>query len=348
MKHILPYFLCAALALACAAPEKNEKKAENAPAQKERVDENGLALASLSVINMRENPNYAAELGTQALMGMPVKVHYHDNGYWVCIETPDGYKAWVNEMAIEPVDQERLDSWKASKRVIVTNYYTFFYDAPAANAGHVSDAVWGDVAEYVGTVGNYTKVKLPAGQEAYVPTADVADLREWIDSRSAVIPADASRQQLEQARTRIIETAKTFLGVPYLWGGTSFKGVDCSGLAKSAYFLNGYMLLRNASQQYKTGEPVDVSEGLDNLEPADLVFFGSEATAERPERITHVAIYMGGGKIIHSSQVVRINSLIEGEPDYYSRKPIRACRILGNQDCGKGVVSLAKSGVYFE
>ena len=345
MKRILSYLSCALLVLACTAAEK---KIQNTPAQPERVDEDGLALASLSVINMREDPNYAAELGTQALMGTPVKVHYHDNGYWVNIETPDGYKAWVNEMAIEPIDQARLDAWKASKRMIVTNYYTFFYDAPKPGAGHVSDAVWGDIVEYIGTTGNYTKVKLPDGKEVYVPTADVTDLREWVDSRTAVIPADAPQMQVEKARQLILETAKTFLGVPYLWAGTSIKGVDCSGFAKSVYFLNGYMLLRNASQQYKTGEPVDVSEGLDNLQPADLVFFGTEATAERSERITHVGIYMGDGKIIHSSQLVRINSLIEGQPDYYSRKPIRACRIIGTQDSGKGVVSIARSGVYFE
>ena len=70
--------------------------------------------------------------------------------------------------------------------------------------------------------------------------------------------------------------------MPYLWAGTSIKGVDCSGFSKSVYFLNGYMLLRNASQQYKTGEPVDVSQGLDNLQPADLVFFGREATEDKP------------------------------------------------------------------
>ena len=349
MKQIFPYLLCALLTVACAAPEKKtDVTLKQKETQKERVDEDGLALAALSVINMRENPNYAAELGTQALMGTPVKVHYHDNGYWVNIETSDGYSAWVNEMAIEPVDQERLDAWKASERRIVTNYYTFFYDAPRADANHVSDAVWGDVVEYEGTVGSFTKVKLPAGREAYVPTADVADLRSWVDSRKAVIPADAPEAQVEKARELILETAKTFVGVPYLWGGTSFKGVDCSGLAKTVYFLNGYILLRNASQQYKTGEAVDVSEGLDQLQPADLVFFGSEATDTRPERITHVAIYMGDGKIIHSSQVVRINSLVEGQPDYYGRKPIRACRILGTQDSGKGVVSIAKSGVYFE
>lgn len=345
MKKSLFLLLCAALVLGCASPEK---KVQDSAPQPEREDENGLAFAALSVINMREDPAYSAELGTQALMGTPVKVHYHDNDYWVNIETPDGYKAWVNEMAIVPIDQARLDTWKETPRRIVTNYYTFFLDAPRPDANHVSDGVWGDIVEYVGTTGKYTEVDLPTGRRAFVPTADVTDLRAWVDSRAAVVPADAPQRDVEKARQLILETAKTFVGVPYLWAGTSIKGVDCSGFAKTVYFLNGYMLLRNASQQYKTGEPVDVSEGLDKLQPADLVFFGREATEDKPERITHVAIYMGDGKIIHSSQVVRINSLIEGEPDYYSRKVIRACRIIGNQDCGKGVVSIANSNVYFK
>ncbi len=344
MKKSLFLLLCAALILGCAAPEK---KTQEPTPQPEREDENGLAFAALSVINMREDPNYAAELGTQALMGTPVKVHAHDNGYWVNIETPDGYKAWVNEMAIVPIDQARLDAWKASKRMVVTNYYTFFLDAPRPDANHVSDGVWGDIVEYVGATGKYTEVALPDGKHAFVPTADVTELRSWVDSRKAVIPANAPQSDVEKARQLILETAKTFVGVPYLWAGTSIKGVDCSGFAKTVYFLNGYMLLRNASQQFKTGEPVDVSEGLGKLQPADLVFFGTEATDEKPVRITHVAIYMGDGKIIPSAHVVRINSLIEGEPDYYSRKPIRACRILGNQDCDKGVVSIANSNIYF-
>ena len=342
MKKSLLLLLCAVLLFGCTAPEKKTQ-----PAQSEPADENGLALAALSVINMREDPDYAAELGTQALMGTPVKVHAHDDSYWVNIETPDGYKAWVNEMAIEPIDQARLDAWKAARRVVVSTFYTFFLDAPRPDADHVSDGVWGDIVEYAGTSGKYTEVQLPTGRHAFVPSADVTDLHAWVDSRAAVIPADAPAATVEKARALILETAKQFVGVPYLWAGTSIKGVDCSGFAKTVYFLNGYMLLRNASQQFKTGEPVDVSEGLDQLQPADLVFFGREATDDKPVRITHVAIYLGDGKIIHSSQVVRINSLVEGEPDYYARKPIRACRILGNQDCGKGVVSIAQSGVYF-
>ena len=342
MKRFLTLVFCALTLLGCTP---GGKQAQPAPAEPE--DENGLAFASLSVINMREKPDYTAELATQALMGTPVKVHYHDDTYWVNIETPDGYAAWVNDMAIEPIDQQRLDAWKDARRVIVTNFYTFFYDAPRFDAGHVSDGVWGDIAEWVGTRGKFTEVMLPTGKHAFVPTADVTDLRAWVDSRAAVVPADAPQAAVEKARNLILETARTFVGVPYLWAGTSFKGVDCSGFVKTVYFLNGYMVPRNSRQQAVSGEPVDVSEGLDNLQPADLVFFGREATEDKPERITHVAIYLGDGKIIHSSQLVRINSLVEGEPDHYARKPLRACRIISTQDAGKDVVSIANSGVYF-
>ena len=172
MKRFLTYALTALLLLGCTAAEKNQPQVKPEP-----EDENGLAFAALSVINMREDPEYSAELGTQALMGTPVKIHYRDNGYWLNIETPDGYKAWVNELAVVPIDQARLDAWKASKRVVVSTFYTFFLDAPRPDAGHVSDGVWGDIAEVVGTAGKYIQVKLPDGRGAYVPAADVTDLK---------------------------------------------------------------------------------------------------------------------------------------------------------------------------
>ena len=86
MKRTLTFVFCVLIALSCTKTPTEPA----APQQPEREDENGLAFAALSVINMREEPSYPAELGTQALMGTPVKVHYHDNDYWVNIETPPG------------------------------------------------------------------------------------------------------------------------------------------------------------------------------------------------------------------------------------------------------------------
>ena len=345
MKRIFILALCLFTLAACGEGPKGPKAVEEP--QYEELDQ--LALANLSVINMREDPDYAAEMGTQALMGTPLKLHYApEDDYWVNVETPDGYKAWVNDMAVKIITPEELKAWKASKRVIVTTDYTFFLSEPKEGSRRVSDGCWGCVVEYKGTSGRYTEVALPDGRKAFVPTSDVMDFEQWAKTRKAVVPAGAPQSEIDAARQEVLNTAYKFIGVPYLWAGTSIKGVDCSGFSKTVYFLNGYVLLRNASQQYKTGDPVDISEGLDNLEPADLIFFGREATEDRPERITHVGIYIGDGLFIHSSELVRINNLKVGAPDEYHRKPIRAIRVIGNQDCGKDIVSVEKGGIYFE
>ena len=107
--------------------------------------------------------------------------------------------------------------------------------------------------------------------------------------------------------------------------------------------MNGILLPRNTSQQVKAG--VEVT--LDALEPGDLLFFGTPATEEKPSRVNHVGIYIGGGRFIHSSQVVRISSLDPAEPDYYERKPMHARRIIGHEADGPGVSRLTQSPFYF-
>ena len=129
----------------------------------------------------------------------------------------------------------------------------------------------------------------------------------------------------------ILATARRFFGVPYFWGGTSAKGMDCSGFTKTVFFLNGVLLPRDASQQVFVGEPVDTTGGID-LRPGDLLFFGFRATAERKERVTHVGISLGGKRFIHASTDVRVNSLAPADTDYSQHREqmfLRARRIIG-------------------
>ena len=85
-----------------------------------------------------------------------------------------------------------------------------------------------------------------------------------------------------------------------------------------------------------------------DLLPGDLVFWGRAATDSTAERATHVGIYLGEGRFIHSSHVVRINSLDRSEPDFYDRRPIRVRRILGCiEEKGSGLVSIFQSPYYF-
>ena len=107
------------------------------------------------------------------------------------------------------------------------------------------------------------------------------------------------------------------MGLPYLWGGTSMKGVDCSGFTKTVYLMNGLVLPRDASQQVHIGEEVDTKAGWHHLQPGDLLFFGSPAKEGQPERVVHVGMWIGGNnEFIHSAGMVHISSLNPQAPNY--------------------------------
>ena len=126
--------------------------------------------------------------------------------------------------------------------------------------------------------------------------------------RSEAMREGEGRKNLKQDAEAIIATAKSLMGVPYLWGGTSSKGVDCSGLVRTSLFMHDIIIPRDASQQAYTGEHIDIAPDFSNLQPGDLLFFGVKATEGRRERVVHVAIYMGNKRFIHSQGSVRINS----------------------------------------
>ena len=320
---------------------KAENKIDVLPSKKLNGKIYGIVCMSTASFNC--GGSFSAESGTQALMGMPVRILEENNDDWYRCINMEGYTAWVITRSVKAMTEEEYKAYLAKPKVFVKTKYSTLYSEKNVNSLPVSDLVWGCILIDEGKSGAWRKVSVADGRTGYVPASDVVDLKAWIDS---AVPTEKN----------IVETAKQFCGFPYVWGGTSIKGVDCSGLSKSAYFLNGYILRRDASQQCKTGDSVDVhrfvegdytKEALSNLRPGDLVFFGRKAENGRRERVTHVAIYMGDGMIIHSSNIVRINSLIPGEKDYYagSRRMLKARRIIGTADQGKGVVSVRNIGL---
>lgn len=120
------------------------------------------------------------------------------------------------------------------------------------------------------------------------------------------------------ASSDIVSVAKQYLGVPYVWGGTSPSGFDCSGFVQYVFRKCGYSVTRTADTQYYDGTPVSYS----NLQAGDLVFFvNTYATSG----ISHIGIYIGGGQFIHAaSGGVKISSLNES---YYSSRYYGACRV---------------------
>lgn len=117
----------------------------------------------------------------------------------------------------------------------------------------------------------------------------------------------------------IVETAKQYLGTPYVWGGTSPSGFDCSGFVQYVFRECGYSISRTATPQYSDGTPVSYS----NLTTGDLVFFERTYATDG---ISHVGIYIDGGDFIHCANGgVKISNLTES---YYSSRYYGACRII--------------------
>ncbi len=118
----------------------------------------------------------------------------------------------------------------------------------------------------------------------------------WVVAPEAGAPAlgpEAARPEDERGlRASLVATARGYLGVPYLFGGTTEKGFDCSGLTGAVYRLNGLRLPRSSADQYQTGNPVD----LDEARPGDLLFFATGGG----RRVTHVGLYLGHGTFIHA------------------------------------------------
>ncbi len=124
-----------------------------------------------------------------------------------------------------------------------------------------------------------------------------------------------------EAGLAIVNTAMKYLGVPYVYGGTSPSCFDCSGLVYYVYKENGYSITRRASLQWNDGYSVTKAE----LQPGDLVFFSSNYSSS----IEHVGIYIGNAQFIHASSgggCVKINNLSDS---YYLRNYYGACRVLG-------------------
>jgi len=281
-----------------------------------QLGENTWGLVTLSVIPMRKTPSYSAEMVSQTIMGTPVKLLDKKHG-WYLIQTPDQYLGWVYSSGIVSLNQAELDNWKSSERYIFTLISGAAVEMPKTNAPVISDLVLGNIFEAEQLSKEFLKVKLPDGRQGFVKTADCIALDQWENQT----PTAAA----------VIKTAKTMLGSPYLWGGTSSKGIDCSGFTKTAYFSQGIMLARDASQQARYGQQLDISNF--NFQPGDLLFFGRSK-----DRITHVGLYIGNDQFIHSSGRVRINSFNPEDENYEPNRKktlVAACRIINSINSGQ-------------
>ncbi|MBT8306633.1 MAG: C40 family peptidase [Maribacter sp.] len=287
------------------------------------------AIVNNSVANLRSNPSHSSELVTQATLGTIVKVYKQDSD-WYYIQTPDKYLAWVDAGGIELVDEQKAENWETDKKLIYTQTYGHAYSDPNEDAAIVSDLTAGNLLTLLRFTDQYYMVRFPDGRNAYVRKDEAESYDTWLKILNPTVET-------------LVSTAKTMIGVPYLWGGTSTKGVDCSGYTKTIYFLNGMVIPRDASQQVHTGIAIDSTKNFDNLVEGDLLFFGRKATDSTPEKVVHVGMWIGDNEFIHASDRVRISSMDKASKNYdeYNLNRYLRTKRIFNQE-GKGLINLVK------
>lgn len=293
------------------------------------------ALVKISVSNMRKYPRHSDELVSQCLLGTPLKVLKKDDG-WYLVQTPDRYLGWVDSGGIELKSEEDILNYLEVEKIVFTEIYGFSHQEPQKDSKIVSDLTSGNLLTLNDSTGPYYGIIYPDGRSGFVLKSESELFSSWVKG----IRLDGEE---------LVSTAEDFLGIPYLWGGTSAKAMDCSGFTKTVYYLHGMVLPRDASQQDEIGLLVDDIRNFNSLNKGDLLFFGVPASDSSEERIVHVGMWIGDMKFIHASGDVHISSF-DPESQLYDPynldRYLHAKRLIGSEELQQLSVKNTVSGIW--
>lgn len=221
-------------------------------------------ICPLSIVPVRFQPADASEMVSQLLYGEYFKI-LEERGKWSRIRIAfDSFEGWIDNKQLVKIEEEVFEKLLDSPRIYSADLIEF-----------ITDKTGGLTAIPMGSVLNFAAFN-NLGFEGQTLSGS-------------------------QEKPQLINTALLYLNAPYLWGGKSPFGIDCSGFTQLVYMLNGYSLLRNAAQQARQGEALSFIE---ESEPGDLAFFD-----DAEGNINHVGIIMRDNYIIHVHGKVRIDRL---------------------------------------
>jgi hypothetical protein len=235
-----------------------------------------------SVADVRRLPGHEAEQVTQALQGEILDVLLHEEG-WLLVRLPDGYLGWMRDWHVTLCPAETPQRFGQRANARIRRSLVSVHETP--HGGSCAEAILGTPVVRREEQRDWCGIELPGGREGWVP---MEALRQGAGPWPCTVES-------------IVVMLRGFTGVPYVWGGKSPKGFDCSGLVQFVYGLHGISLPRDSDQQFLQGR------GVESYSPGDLLFFGGD-------RISHVGVSLGGSQFIHARGEVRCNGLVPGSP----------------------------------
>jgi cell wall-associated NlpC family hydrolase len=226
----------------------------------------------LSIVPARKEPSYTSEMVTQLLFGEHYTVTEQTDD-WIKIKTAyDHYECWIN-----------------------SRQHTKISETAFKKLQHEPAVLTHDLVQVVHNKLTQTNFPVTIGATLPCYKDHISSFDSFVFSCEAQTIPSTKKKSVKE----IIDTAFLFLNAPYLWGGKSPFGIDCSGFTQLVYKLNGHFLPRDAWQQVELGHPLSFVE---EAEAGDLAFFDNEEG-----QIVHVGILLDNEKIIHASGCVRID-----------------------------------------